>query len=40
LGVLHAGIRPIAYGVGTLLAVAIALGFVALPWAIYSGLVA
>ncbi len=40
LGVLQAGIRPIAYGVSALLAVAITLGFMALPWAIYGGLVA
>ncbi|MEB3288852.1 MAG: succinate dehydrogenase cytochrome b subunit [Leptolyngbya sp.] len=40
LGLLHAGIRPIAYGMSALLAAAIALGFVALPWAIYSGLIA
>ena len=40
LGLLHAGIRPIAYGVSALLATAIALGFVALPWFIYGGLVA
>ncbi|QQE63814.1 hypothetical protein GFS31_04840 [Leptolyngbya sp. BL0902] len=39
LGALHAGIRPLAYGVSALLAGAIALGFVALPWAIYGGLI-
>lgn len=39
-GALHDGIRPIAYGISALLATAIALGFVALPWAIYSGLIA
>lgn len=39
LGALHAGIRPIAYGLSALLAGAIALGFVALPWAIYGGLI-
>jgi succinate dehydrogenase / fumarate reductase cytochrome b subunit len=39
LGALHAGIRPMAYGLSALLAMAIALGFVALPWAIYGGLI-
>lgn len=39
LGALHQGIRPLAYGVSALLAMAIALGFGALPWAIYGGLV-
>jgi succinate dehydrogenase / fumarate reductase cytochrome b subunit len=37
IGVLHQGIRPIAYGVGAMLAAAIALGFLGLPWAIYWG---
>ncbi|MGF1569931.1 MAG: succinate dehydrogenase cytochrome b subunit [Nodosilinea sp.] len=35
LGALGAGVRPLAYGVSTVLAVAIALGFLVLPWAIY-----
>ncbi|HIK43456.1 MAG TPA: succinate dehydrogenase cytochrome b subunit [Leptolyngbyaceae cyanobacterium M65_K2018_010] len=39
LGTLHSGIRPIAYGLSAILAAAIALGFVILPWAIYWGVV-
>ncbi len=39
LGILHQGIRSVAYGVGALLAAAIALGFLVLPWAIYWGAV-
>ena len=27
--------RPVAFGVGTVLAAAIALGFIVLPWTIY-----
>lgn len=39
MGALHAGIRPLAYGVSAFLAAAIGLGFVALPWAIYGGFI-
>ena len=39
LGALHSGIRPVAYSLSALLAVAIALGFVVLPWAIYGELI-
>jgi succinate dehydrogenase / fumarate reductase, cytochrome b subunit len=40
IGALHAGIRPIAYGVSALLAAAIVVGFLVLPWAIYWGAIA
>ncbi|PSN18946.1 succinate dehydrogenase [filamentous cyanobacterium CCP5] len=39
LGVLGQGVRPLVFGLGSLLALAIAAGFVALPWAIYAGFV-
>jgi succinate dehydrogenase / fumarate reductase cytochrome b subunit len=34
-GTLGKGIRPVAFAISTLLAVAIALGFIVLPWTIY-----
>lgn len=40
LGVLGQGIRPLIFGLGSLLALAIATGFLILPWAIYFGGVA
>lgn len=37
VGLLHRGVRPLVFALGTLVATAIALGFMVLPWAIYGG---
>lgn len=39
LGALGKGIRPLVFTVGTVLAAAIAVGFVVMPWAIYFGVI-
>lgn len=39
LGTLGQGLRPLVFGLGSLLALAIAAGFIVLPWAIYLGAV-
>lgn len=37
IGLLHRGIRPLAYGASGAIAAGIAIGFLLLPWAIYLG---
>ncbi len=37
IGLLHQGIRPLAYGASAVVAGGIAIGFLLLPWAIYLG---
>ena len=37
IGLLHRGIRPLAYGASAVVAGGIAIGFLLLPWAIYLG---
>ncbi|MFE4105727.1 succinate dehydrogenase cytochrome b subunit [Almyronema epifaneia] len=37
LGAMSAAAKPFVYGLGTGLAIAIAIGFIGLPWAIFSG---
>jgi succinate dehydrogenase / fumarate reductase cytochrome b subunit len=39
LGLLGEGLRPLVFTAGSLLAAAIATGFIALPWAIYFGVI-